>query len=62
MTDYAFVALCPFCKEMRGVNCNREQTVTGEPIDVYAIQCDHTWRLTPEERKKLLEHSDLLRF
>ena len=55
MTDYAFLAFCPFCKEMRGVNCSREQAVTGEPIDVYSIQCDHTWRLTPEDNKKLLK-------
>ena len=61
MTDYAFMAFCPICKEMRGVNCSREQAMTGGPVEVYAIQCDHAWILTREDSKKLLEHSDLLR-
>ncbi len=61
MTDYPFVALCPLCNEVRGVNCSREQASTGEPIEVYAISCDHSWTLTPEDSKKLRENSDVLR-
>ena len=61
MTDYAFIAFCLFCKEKRGVNCSREQAMTGAPVEVYAIQCDHAWTLTREDSKKLMEHSDWLR-
>ena len=57
---YQFTAECPKCKELRGVSCNRSQARTGEPIEVYAIHCDHTWKLTPEDSKKLRENSDLL--
>ncbi len=57
MTDYAFTAFCPICKEMRGVNCSREQARTGEPIEVFAIQCRHEWKLSAEDSKLLLEKS-----
>jgi hypothetical protein len=57
MTDYAFESFCPFCKEMRGVNCSREQARTSGPIEVYAIHCDHTWKLTPEDSKKLRDNA-----
>ena len=55
MTDYNFDAFCPFCKGMRG------QARTGEPIEVYAIYYDHTWKLTSKKSNKLREDSDLLR-
>jgi hypothetical protein len=58
---YNFIAECPYCKESRGVSCSRSQAATGEPIDVYAIQCDHTWKLTPADSKKLRENSEALR-
>jgi hypothetical protein len=61
MTDYAFQMVCPFCNEMRGVNCSREQAKTGEPIEIYAISCDHKWTLTPEDSNRLRENSDVLR-
>jgi len=57
MTDYSFIAFCPICNEKRGVTCSREQVRTGEPIKVYAIQCDHQWTLTPQDSKRLLESS-----
>ena len=53
---YNFIAECPYCKESRGVSCSRTQAATGEPIEVYAIQCDHAWRLTPEDSRKLREN------
>jgi hypothetical protein len=58
---YNFVAECPHCGESRGVSCSLTQVVTGEPIEVYAVQCDHTWRLTPDDSRKLRENTDLLR-
>ena len=58
---YNFIGECPYCKESRGVSCSRNQAATGEPIEVYAIQCDHTWKLTPAESKKLRENSEALR-
>ena len=48
------------CKESRGVSCSRRQAATGEPIEVYAISCDHTWKLTSGDSKKLRENSDFL--
>ena len=57
MTDYNFIALCPVCEEKRGVTCQREQARTGQPIKVYAIQCDHQWTLSAEDSKLLLEKS-----
>jgi hypothetical protein len=57
MTDYNFIALCPICKEKRGVTCSREQARTGEPVKVYAIQCNHSWALSAEDSKLLLENS-----
>ena len=59
--SYEFTNLCPFCNETRGVSCSKAQAKTGEPIEVYAIQCDHHWKLTPEESEKLLEYSKTIR-
>ena len=56
---YHFIAECPFCKEKRGVACSLSQAKTGAPIEVYAIQCDHHWKLTPEASDKLRDNSDL---
>ena len=53
---YNFLAECPYCKELRGVSCSRVQAATNEPIEVYAIQCDHSWRLTSEDSKKLRDN------
>jgi hypothetical protein len=58
---YNFIAECPYCKEKRGVSCSRTQAKSGEPIKVWAIQCNHTWALSPEDSKKLQENSDFLR-
>jgi hypothetical protein len=59
--SYNFIAFCPHCKESRGVSCSRSQAATGAPVDVYAIQCDHAWKLTPDDSKKLREKSEALR-
>lgn len=53
--SYHFRADCPVCNTTRGVSCSRVQAKTGHPIKVYAIQCDHSWELTPEQSKKLVE-------
>ena len=58
--SYNFTAECPNCKEKRGVSCSRSQAMTGEPIQVYAIQCDHGWKLTPEQSNKLLKNLSVL--
>lgn len=58
--EYTFVARCPFCDAQRGVSCSKTQAKTGEPIEVYAIQCDHHWTLTPEQSKKLLQVSQTI--
>ncbi len=58
--SYIFTAECPQCKEQRGVSCSRNQARTGEPIEVYAIACDHRWRLTPEDSKRLRELTTVL--
>ncbi len=55
--EYHFAARCPFCDAQRGVSCSKSQAKTGKPIEIYAIQCDHHWTLTPEQSKKLLEVS-----
>jgi hypothetical protein len=57
---YHFPADCPFCKEKRGVACSMSQAKTGDLIEVYAIQCDHHWKLTSDESNKLRKSSDLL--
>jgi hypothetical protein len=57
---YNFIAFCPTCKEKRGVSCSKKQAQTGEPIKVYAIQCDHHWTLTREDSKLLLGNSETI--
>jgi hypothetical protein len=57
---YNFEAVCPHCNERRGVSCSRTQSITGEPIEVYAIECDHSWKLTAEEGRKLRKNSQIL--
>ena len=57
MTDYNFIAVCPFCKEKRGVTCSREQARSGDRIEVFAIQCRHQWKLSDEDSRLLLENS-----
>jgi hypothetical protein len=58
--SYNFIAFCPICQEKRGVSCSKKQAQTGDPIKVYAIQCDHHWRLKPEDSKLLLEKSETI--
>jgi hypothetical protein len=43
---YAFVAECPQCKTVRGVNSSQAQVKTGQRIEVFAVACGHTWTLT----------------
>jgi hypothetical protein len=57
MTDYNFIALCPVCNEKRGVTCSREQARSGERVEVFAIQCRHSWKLSAEDSELLLERS-----
>ncbi len=57
MSDYNFIAFCPFCKEKRGVTCRREQARTGDRAEVFAFQCRHSWKLPTEDSKLLLENS-----
>jgi len=57
--SYNFIAECPRCKELRGVGCSRTQAAADEPIEGYAIQCDHTWKLTSEESNKLRQSSEI---
>lgn len=54
--SYHFVAYCPVCNTTRGVSCSRRQAKAGGPVEVYAIQCDHSWKLTPEQREKLIKN------
>jgi len=54
---YNFIAECPICKEKRGVCCSRSQAKTEEQIAVYAIVCDHSWKLTREQSATLREQS-----
>lgn len=58
--SYNFTAECPYCKELRGVGCSRTQAAAGKQIDVHAIQCDHAWKLTPEDSNKLRQSSGIL--
>ena len=53
--SYHFIAECPQCKGSRSASCSRSQAATGDAIAVYAIQCDHSWKLTPEQSNKLRE-------
>lgn len=60
MTDpetYNFIALCPVCKQARGVAASKQQILENFEVAVYAIQCDHTWKLNQEDSEKLRKHS-----
>jgi hypothetical protein len=54
---YNFTAECPQCKTTRGVSCSRAQVKTGQPVEIYAIACDHSWTLTPEQSQQLRDNS-----
>jgi hypothetical protein len=56
LDNYECIAQCPYCKEKRGVSCSREQANSGNPVRVYAIQCDHSWTLSEEESKRVREY------
>jgi len=58
--EYNFQAEYPDCKETRGVACSRKQTQREERIQVYAIRCDHHWKLTPQDSKNQRENSDFI--
>jgi hypothetical protein len=53
---YNFRAYCKECQQERSVASSRAQIQSGNPVSVYAIACDHSWTLSPEETKKLREH------
>jgi hypothetical protein len=51
--SFPFVADCPICKEQRGVSASKAQIKQGGLVEVYAIQCDHSWKLSQETSEKL---------
>jgi hypothetical protein len=53
---YNFLAYCKECKQQRSVACSRTEIQSGGPVTVYAIACDHSWSLSPEETKTVREH------
>ena len=53
--SYSFIAHCLQCNEARGVSCSRAQAKAGQPVTVYAIQCDHSWTLSDEDTRRLRE-------
>lgn len=50
---FPFVANCPICRKNRGVSASRAQIKQGGEIDVYAIECDHSWKLSQEISDKI---------
>lgn len=58
--SYNFIAYCEQCKENRGVSASRADIRSGGRVKVYAIACDHSWTLTPEDVEKLRKASDVL--
>lgn len=54
-------ALCPYCKAPRAVMYGQTQSATEELIEVYSIQCDHRWKLSREESRKLREKFNIVR-
>lgn len=56
---YPFIARCPQCQEDRGVNCTKTQAKEGGRINVFAIQCAHSWMLTQEDSDLLRKNSDI---
>lgn len=55
--SYNFVAYYEECKEKRGVSCSIADIRSGKPVKVYAIACDHSWTLTPEQTEALRKNS-----
>jgi hypothetical protein len=55
--SYSLIDRCPQCGEDRGVVCSKSQAQTGEPIKVYAVQCDHSWTLSQEASDRVREKS-----
>jgi C4-type Zn-finger protein len=55
--EYDFTAFCPICKEKRGVAASKKQIKEGGQVSVYAIHCDHSWKLSQEDSDKLRKNS-----
>lgn len=53
---YAMIGECPFCKDMRGLNCSKKQALSGELVEIYSISCDHHFTLTKEQSERLRKH------
>jgi hypothetical protein len=54
--SYNYKAYCNECQQMRSVSCSLADVRSGKSVKVYALACDHSWTLTPEDSKKLREH------
>jgi hypothetical protein len=57
LDGYHFTADCPMCREKRSVSCSRSRAKFEIRIEVYAIQCDHAWKLIPEQSERLLNNT-----
>lgn len=49
-------AYCKECKQQRSVASSRSEIQSGNPVKAYAIACDHSWSLSPEETIKLRDY------
>jgi hypothetical protein len=60
MDSPLFMAFCPNCQRKRGVTCTLNDVRARKPVKVYAIDCDHSWTLSPQEtdalRQMVTEH------
>lgn len=61
MDSPAFIAFCSKCQRKRGVTCNIKDVAARKAVKVYAIDCEHSWTLSPQEtgvlREKLTDWS-----
>jgi hypothetical protein len=53
---YAMEGECPICKVRVGMSCSKKQALSGEPVEVYSITCNHTFFLTKDQSEKLRAH------
>ncbi len=53
---YSMIGECPICKTQVGMSCSKEQVLSGELVEVYAVTCNHNFTLTKEQSEKLRAH------
>jgi hypothetical protein len=53
--SYHFLDFCGTCGEGRSVAASQNEIRSGKSVTVYAIACDHSWKLDAAKTQKLRE-------